>query len=774
MAGSYIEHILSRDNRRKAASSYGRYVDVVSKKYDPFTRDMRRRMECDKINCKTGDFTEIHTKTPYIDKESVINQELTRIHPETYRVKQFSEPKPEKEAIRTNLELEAKVDIKSFFPWKQKRLRKEFVEQKLPIVYEAKIEEWKRRKDDFDATEARKKKEFEAQSELECDEKKAPLLLKLTRDEDKVAQALKEAVSLLTIPGDFGLEFFLDLANDSVYVDVDLPEITDLPSSKAEIRSSGVPLYRKKTLAESQKDYIRCICGIAFYIAGHFFNVNMNIKNVQVSGYTQRVNRSRGDFEDDYIYSVFFDKETFSQLFFSSLDPVKAIHDFPLRMAIDFTGGLSTIMPFPSPGDVDYVRGVKPQKEEFGTWQSSEPEKPANRPLYTPRPTGFVAMPESVTPVRQRPFGTYPVERVRFEGKEIIGEAFESTIRHRIPQYDFGFGTISERLKKNANCLKRDLESLNKLQQHFNSVLEAADKFEKEERFDKACYHYEQLLFEKYYDTKPIERLIEIYDQANLPDAKKAVLTEAISHFQKLRESRAQYLDILSVRAGRPGAAQYSIARGEIIYYYNYLFELYNPFTIIEKWKKELKRMNEAFIMRPYKQDINLPSHARSNKVDNVGTIRVKITRQEGLVYTMGPNGFELYLNIKPENKTYHATLETDAVLDEKHVEDIEIPNEAIVDLVDLTKDPRFMSLTNEDIFPDMMMSDGNNVTISVTTDDENLDLDSNMLEDTLWNGVIPIEGEEIETPFHLISAIAFEKLGIEPEEYEDDEFPET
>lgn len=173
--------------------------------------------------------------------------------------------------------------------------------------------------------------------------------------------------------------------------------------------------------------------------------------------------------------------------------------------------------------------------------------------------------------------------------------------------------------------------------------------------------------------------------------------------------------------------------------------------------------------MQNYKQDINLPSHGRRAKADNAGTIRVKIVRQEGFVYMMGPNGFELFINIKPENKTYHATLETEIEYGKKQLLDIEIPNQAIVDLVDLTKDKKFMSLKEEEIFPDLMILDGMDVTISVKTDDGNLNLNSNMLEDTLWNGVIPIEGGEILTPFHLISAIAFEKLGIEPEEYEDE-----
>ena len=171
--------------------------------------------------------------------------------------------------------------------------------------------------------------------------------------------------------------------------------------------------------------------------------------------------------------------------------------------------------------------------------------------------------------------------------------------------------------------------------------------------------------------------------------------------------------------------------------------------------------------MATFIQDLNLPSHGKRAKADNIGTIRVKIARSEGLIYFMGPEDFELYLNVKPAEGIYHATLESEGESHNKpNIQDIMIPSEVLEEIVALSQNKAFMSLKNDDIFPDMVMLDGNDVTISVKTDAGNVSLDSNMLEDTLWDGVIPVAGDAIQTPFHKLAAIAFDILGIEPDGY--------
>ena len=176
--------------------------------------------------------------------------------------------------------------------------------------------------------------------------------------------------------------------------------------------------------------------------------------------------------------------------------------------------------------------------------------------------------------------------------------------------------------------------------------------------------------------------------------------------------------------------------------------------------------------MAKYTQDPALPSHGKRANADNAGTIRVRITRDASFIITMEPEAFDLYLNINPTAKTYNATVEYEANFGEKkNVVPVVVPDDVIEDVIKLSGDKTFMALKNNGIFPDMVMLDGNDVKISVKADTGNVVLDSNMLEDTLWNGEIVIKDAIIQTPFDRLAAIAFKLLGIEPEpEIDEDE----
>ena len=137
----------------------------------------------------------------------------------------------------------------------------------------------------------------------------------------------------------------------------------------------------------------------------------------------------------------------------------------------------------------------------------------------------------------------------------------------------------------------------------------------------------------------------------------------------------------------------------------------------------------------------------------------------------MDPQAFDYYLNIDTQNGTYHATIEVEKGLPpKKEVTSIEVAQEVLAEVVKLAHNKDFLALNNDNIFPDMMMLDGNDVRISVKTDAGIVSLDSNMLEDTLWDGFIPVGDGGIETPFDKLVAPAFEMLGIEPEEYEEED----
>ena len=175
--------------------------------------------------------------------------------------------------------------------------------------------------------------------------------------------------------------------------------------------------------------------------------------------------------------------------------------------------------------------------------------------------------------------------------------------------------------------------------------------------------------------------------------------------------------------------------------------------------------------MAKYTQDTNIPSHGRRAKADNAGTIRIHISRREGMIYMMGENDFDLYLNIIQAEKKYHATVETESGYPpKKQAISVEVPSEVLDVMVAISQDKEFMSIKNDDIFPDMMMMDGNDIKISIKSDIGSLSLDSNMLEDTLMDGIIPTAEMDYHTHLHELAAVAFETLGIDPHADEIDE----
>ena len=167
-----------------------------------------------------------------------------------------------------------------------------------------------------------------------------------------------------------------------------------------------------------------------------------------------------------------------------------------------------------------------------------------------------------------------------------------------------------------------------------------------------------------------------------------------------------------------------------------------------------------------YRKDTTIPSHGRRAKAENAGTVRIKISRWPGYIYT-GGSGFDFYLNIIPDSMAYNATAESvESFNGRRLVTSVEIPTEALERMVRLAQDKDFMSIRNADIFPDKAMLDGNDVRITVWSDIGTLSLDSNMLDDTLMDGWLPTMKMNYHTPFSQFAAPAFKAFGIDP--YED------
>jgi hypothetical protein len=140
-----------------------------------------------------------------------------------------------------------------------------------------------------------------------------------------------------------------------VMVDVDLPEIEDMPRRTATVPQRGHKLSIKE-LAKTklQQMYVRHVHGVGFRIIGEVFYALPKANVVVLSAYTQRPDKSTGVVQDDYIYSVRVSRDQWHRIDFRNLaavDPVEALARFDLRRELSKSGVFKAIEPFVGSGE---------------------------------------------------------------------------------------------------------------------------------------------------------------------------------------------------------------------------------------------------------------------------------------------------------------------------------------------------------------------------------------------------------------------------------------
>lgn len=290
-------------------------------------------------------FIEIYKLTPPLTPESIYLEKLRVLQLQKYEKRSFSTPPPSIESVTLLLQIEAKQTIKKILFWKNKKLREEFVANNIKQRLQQKFEEWELKRDSFNKAEEENeikqnklffKQYIEARSKIENF---------LNATDASVSKSVEELLSEITLPVDFAVDFEYSESISTLYIDLNLPEIEDMPKMKVNLLQSEKISIKEKSQKELKQEYALCVCGIAFYFAGCFFNISSKISAIQISGYTQRINKKNGCVEDEYVYSVKFDRPTFAKLNIAHIDPIEAILNFENKMKILSTFELKTIEP---------------------------------------------------------------------------------------------------------------------------------------------------------------------------------------------------------------------------------------------------------------------------------------------------------------------------------------------------------------------------------------------------------------------------------------------
>lgn len=297
------------------------------------------------VDNKTAEFVEVYMSAPALAERKMVEKELNNLKFKEYKIKKFDDEKPTNENCETELQAKANREIGSVFFWKNKSLRKAYVEQNLEKYYSDAVKEWETKKNKFEKNEEKQKEKKDKEAKAEYLTEKERLENLLESSEDCIETTLAELFNELKLPVEFSVGYELKQKGKTVCIDLDLPEIEDLNTEKADITASGKLSVKKKSKKVLNEEYAKGVVGLAYFFAAHVFNISFSIDNVLVSGYTQRNNPKNGKIEDQYIYSILFERDKFKDLNIQKINPLESMGMFKNISNIDSSFLMKTIEP---------------------------------------------------------------------------------------------------------------------------------------------------------------------------------------------------------------------------------------------------------------------------------------------------------------------------------------------------------------------------------------------------------------------------------------------
>lgn len=173
---------------------------------------------------------------------------------------------------------------------------------------------------------------------------------RLHNDISFMEELLETSISELDWPRETLINYDIQDDGKLVWMDVDLPEIEDIPDKSYEFTSTGKRLRVKpKSQKQLREEYAIHIHGIAIRLAGTVFATLPTVSRIVISGYSQRLNPGSGYTVDEYLFSVEVPRNQFEEINFNNLedlDPIVALEQFNIERKMTKTGIFKAIQPF--------------------------------------------------------------------------------------------------------------------------------------------------------------------------------------------------------------------------------------------------------------------------------------------------------------------------------------------------------------------------------------------------------------------------------------------
>ena len=215
-----------------------------------------------------------------------------------------------------------------------KRAEVERENEQAQAAWRAEVRKWEQAKAAHEASEERRRVRVE----------KLVLF-----DVDVMEEVLQENIADIAWPRETDVSFELRSDGALGMLDVDLPEIEDMPQFEAVVTGRGFEV-KKKELSETKrrKVYMQHIHSIALRLIGEVFATLPRCEKVILSGYSQRTDPKTGRVQDEYLLSLAVDRHHWRGLDFNALakvDALAAVERFECRRNMTKTGVFTAVEP---------------------------------------------------------------------------------------------------------------------------------------------------------------------------------------------------------------------------------------------------------------------------------------------------------------------------------------------------------------------------------------------------------------------------------------------
>lgn len=269
---------------------------------------------CDQTNADIDAILNLHHDTP---------PPTTRLH---YEVPQFTEPAPTMPPL-----LKPRWWLGWFAPHVRTVTARNDAAQN---DFQKLLVEWTQQKHDFDEGHRRRKRFIE---------------IEITTDAAARETWIEDQLATIVWPRETVVNYQLSEDGTALVLDVDLPEIEDMPSRTARPGERGFKvLYKPFGQRALEHNYARHVHGLLVRLTGEMYAALPMLESVTVSGYTQRHDPVTGHRGDHYVLSLFAPRDKWWLLNFAEMtkiDPIETVKLFDHRRDMTGSGKFRTIEP---------------------------------------------------------------------------------------------------------------------------------------------------------------------------------------------------------------------------------------------------------------------------------------------------------------------------------------------------------------------------------------------------------------------------------------------